>query len=346
MKIWQRHLTAHLIKTFLFFFLCIFFIYVTVDLSVHGVKFFAKSTFVEVAQYYLRTLATFFELFLSLAFLLAALRVLFDLNSHREMLALQMAGLSKKQLLTPFFLFATLLSSACYINTQWFAPGAQDTTLAFKGAHKEKKVKKIFLYSVSLEDNSELVYQSFNEEKKELFDVFWIRTPKDIWHMKYLETTPVKGHFVHHLVQNDLRQIEKTESFLTKDFPEIAWDKEAFLHKYVPFESRSISTLLLQARNTGAERPSIFSHLYYKLLTPLTPLLILFAIGPICMRFARNRPFFLIAACAIFSFIALKVILDGMLILGENQVLPALVAIWSPLLLALCISTPSFIKMR
>jgi len=346
MRIWQRHILLHLIKTFLFFVFCIFFVYVIVDLSVHGIRFFAKSSPIEVAQFYLRTLATLLELFLSLGFLLATLRVLIDLNTHRELIALQMAGLSKKQLLAPFFYFAVFLSLTCYVNSQWFAPGAQDTTHAFKGAHKEKRETKIHLFCISLADESELVYQSFDEAKKELFDVFWVRSPADIWHMKTLQTDSLKGHFVHHFVPNSANQIEKKESFTSRDFPEILWDSDAALHKYTPFESRSISTLFLQARSAHPERPSIFSHLYYKLLTPLIPLLILFGTAPICMRFSRSRPLFLIAACAIFSFIALKVVLDGMLILGENQVLPAPLAIWSPILLSLALLTPSFAKMR
>lgn len=346
MKIWQRHLFLHLAKTFLFSFLCIFFVYITVDLSVHGVKFFAKSSFREIALFYLQTLAALFELFCSLSFLLTALRVLFDLSSHREILALQMAGLSKQKLLLPFFLFAALLSCACYLNNESLLPYAQDVTAAFKGVHKENKTKQVPLYTIALEDGSTLVYQSFQEEKKELFDVFWVRSPKDIWHMKYLQTKPVVGRYVHHLVQTSEGLIVKSESYPEKTFPEISWDSHAMLDKHIPFESRPISTLVLQAFRNAQEKPSILSHLYYKLLTPLTPFLILFAISPTCMQFSRNRPFFFIAAGAIFGFIAMKVVLDGMLILGENQVLPAFLAIFAPLLLIFPFLIPSFIKMR
>ncbi len=341
MKIWQKHLLSQLIKTFLFFLFCIFAIYVIVDLSMHGIRFLSQSDFAEVALYYLHMFATLLETFLSLAFLLAVMRVLFDLNIHREIVALQMAGLSKKKLLTPFFFSAGFLSILFYINSQWIAPDAQDITDEFKDLHKRKRKKnteQTRVYSVSLEDESELVYLSFEKGKKELFDVFWIRTPNDIWHMKTLKVDSLKGSYVDHLTRNSAKQFEKTESYLTRDFPELPWDKDVVLHRFVPFENRPISTLLFQAYTDPADRGSVFSHLYYKLLMPLTPLLILLTMGPISMRYSRNLPFFLIAVCSLFGFVAFKVILDGMLILGENRVLPAALAIFTPFLLVLSIS--------
>jgi lipopolysaccharide export system permease protein len=350
MKIWQRHIFGRLIKTFLFFLFCIFFIYIVVDLSVHGVRFLSsgKTTFTQIAVYYLQTFAILLDLFLTLTFLLATMRVLFDLNTHRELVALQMAGLSKKSLLAPFFFFAAFLTLACYINSQWFAPDAQTIAKAFMFAqkNKEEKEKKVHVYSISLEDDSELVYQSFDRDQKELFDVFWVRTPNDIWHMKYLEIKPLCGRFVTHLTRNGQKQIEKSESFASRDFPEIPWNEETILQKFVPYQNRPISTLFSQALIASAERPRILSHLYYKLLAPLMPLLVLFAIGPISIHFSRNQPLFLITAASLFGFIALKVILDGMLILGENQVLPATLAILGPIALALAFSLPSFIRMR
>lgn len=350
MKIWRRHILGQLIQTFAFLFTCLFAIYVIVDLSVHGVRFLSsgQTTFAELFVYYLRTLSGLLELFLTLTFLLASMRVLFDLNNHRELVALQMAGLSKKRLLSPFFYFAAFLSTVCFINSQWFAPDAIDTAHDFMSAHKtkKKKVKAGRVCSIPLEDDSELVYQSFDREKKELFDVFWVRTPNDIWHMKYLTVEPLRGRFVNHLTRNGKRQIEKSESYLNRDFPEIPWNEEAILHKFVPYDNRPIATLFSQAIIDSADRHSVLTHLYYKLLAPLMPFLVLFCIGPISLRFSRNHPLFLIAAASLFGFIALKVILDGMLILGETHVLPSLLAIFGPAALVLAFSLPSYVRMR
>jgi lipopolysaccharide export LptBFGC system permease protein LptF len=348
MKLWQKHLFSQLIKTYFFLLFCIFAIYVIVDLSINGIDFLSTSTLSSLSLYYLHTFSGLLELFLSLTFLLATMRVLFDLNSHREIVALQMAGLSKKRLLSPFFIFASFLSSLCYLNSQFLAPEAQDNTFAFKKEHKEKKKKKAektHVSSLSLSDNSEVVYLDFNEETKELFDLFWIKTPSDIWHMKTLRIDTLEGRFVNHLTRNDAKQFEKAESYESHFFPDLPWDNEVIVHKFIPFENRPLSTLLIQFLSDSAEKASVASHLYYKLLLPLMPFLVLFAVSPISMRYSRNLPLFLIASCAIFGFIGIKVVLDGMLILAENQVLPPSLALLAPCALLLALSLPNFAQM-
>ncbi len=348
MKIWQKYLFKRLTKTFSFFLVCLLAIYIVIDLSAHGVRFLSKSSFSEITLFYLHSFASLLDLFFTLTFLLAVMRILIKLNTGRELVALQMAGISKKRLLSPFFVFAGFLSLLCYLNSQWFSPDAQELASTFKSSHKTKKnkVQKTPLFTVSLEDESELIYQSFEKEKKELFDVFWVRTEQDIWHMKTLKTDTLDGYYVNHLTRNGLKQFEKGESFLIKNFSELPWNEEIVLHRFVPYESRSISTLLLQACSYPADARIVFSHLYYKLIVPLMPFLVLFALGPIAMRYSRNQPIFLVAAYSIFTLIALKVILDGMLILGENQVLPSYVAILSPMAVVLLLSLPSFVRMR
>ena len=349
MKIWQKHILSKLIKTFFFLLICIFAIYVIVDLSVHGIRFLSKSGPAELANYYIHTFATLLDLFLSLTFLLSSLRVLYTLNAGREIVALQMAGLSKKKLLTPFFLFAGFLSIVSYSNSQWLSPDAEDSAHEFKTAvkpKKYKKTKKVHVNSSVLDDGSELVYQSYDKEKTELYDVFWIRSPNDIWHMKYLQIHPLQGRYVNHLTRNSAKQFENSESFALLDLPNLPWKDDVVLQKFVRYENRPLLTLLSQAFSHSTEKPSVFSHLYYKILVPLIPFLILFAIGPIALRFSRNHPLFLIVAASIFGLISLKIVLDGMLILGENQVLPAFVAIFGPVVVGLGCALPSFVKMR
>lgn len=351
MKIWHRYLFGHLIKTFLFILFCVFAIYVIVDLSVHGVRFLSRAatTFADLALYYLRSFARHLELFLPLTLLLASLKVLVDLNAHHELVALQMAGLSRKTLLRPFFAFAALLTFACYANSQWLAPDAQEAADAFRIQHsrKKKKVKREHVYNIALDDDSELVYQSFDEEKKELFDVFWIKSEGDIWHMKYLGIgrKHPQGRYVDHFQRNGKGQFEKTESFSEKSFPRLPWDDDATLERFIPFENRSLSTLLSQASALTADRPSIFCYLHYKIAVPLLPFFILIAISPIAMRFTRTRSTFLIVAVSLFTFVGLMIVLDGMLILGENQVIPGYLAIWGPIALLFAFSFPRFAKM-
>ena len=349
MRLWFRLLLFRLAGTFAFLLISLFFLYVIVDLSVNGVRFFSAETApVEIALYYVRNFAEHLEIFFPLGFLLAAMKVLFDLNLHRELVALQMAGLSKKKLLLPFFLFASLLSAGSYFNSQWLAPDAQEAASSFRLEHAKKKKKmREQVFPLSLEDGTELVYQSFDPQKNRFFDVFWLKAPDDIWHMKYLKADsqlPI-GLFVDRLSRNSSSQFEKKESFAEKAFPEIRWDETAPLQRFVPYENRPLATLFFQSRAESADKPCILSHLHYKLALPLLPFLILLSIGPFSLHFARSLPFFLFAACALFAFAALCTLLDGMLILGENRVLLPAVAIWTPFLLSFALSFRPFFKM-
>ncbi|MBX7066133.1 MAG: LptF/LptG family permease [Parachlamydiales bacterium] len=347
MKIWQKHIFSKLLKTFFFFLICLFVIFVIVDLSAHGIRFFSKVGYAEIFLYYLNTFSANLELFLSLVFLLSALRVLFELTSHRESVALQMAGISKKKLLAPFFFFASILAVLCVINCQWFAPHAGDFSDGFKTAYKaKKKPHEKKLYTVSLDDETEIVYHRFDKEKKELIDVFWVRSPIDIWHMKSLQLDGLEGRFVDHLTRNSSRLFEKTESFQTRCFKELPWNDETILNKFIPYDRRPLSTLFMQAFSRPADERIIFSHLYYKLLEPLLPFIILIGISPIVLRYTRSRPAFLITAIAIFAFLGFKSVIDGMLILGENQVLPSYIAIFSPVVILLSATMPSFARLR
>lgn len=345
MKIWQKYLLSKLFKTFLFLLLCLFGVYVIVDLSAHGIRFFSKTTISAVIFYYLNTFSTLLDLFFSLTFLLATLRVLFDLNGNREIVALQVAGISQKKLLFPFFFFAIVLGTISYINCQWLIPYSAEQSSHFKTAYKSKKKQKnAKLYTIALEDQSELVYKSFHPDKKQLSDVFWIRTPTDIWHMKTFLINSLEGEYVSHLERNSSFQFEKTESFPKRNFIELLLGSDLVLDRFIPYETRPLSSLLAQALARPADARIVFSHLYYKLLSPLIPLIVLIGIGPFAIRYSRIKPTFLIASLSIFCLLGLKTILDGMLILGENQVLPSYIAIFSPIAFALSLTLPNFVR--
>lgn len=304
---------------FSFLLFSFFFLYTLVDFSVHGIRFLSaeSSTFHRVLLYYWDTFSIHLDLFFTLAFLFTTLKVLYDCNHHQEFTALQMAGISKKKLFSPFVIFASLLSGLSYVNAEYFAPAALQTSESFRKEHRPKKIKTALLHSAVLADGSELVYQSFNQN--ELSDVFWIRNLDDIWHMKTVQLGSVPlGLNVDHFKRNE--KLEKVESYPFKEFPEL------------DLESKVEST-----------NPSLF---LYKLVTPLMPFLLLFAVGPLCMKFSRKKHLFLTAAGAIFGLITAKVILDGMLILGENQVLSPSMAILGPFTAMFSFSLFSFVRMR
>jgi len=350
MKIWERYLLVRLFFTTLFILGCIFSVYVLIDLSIHSVRFFADghANFLAVLMYYIHSFSMYLDLFLALAFLLSALKVLFDLNNHFELIALQMAGLSKQKLTRPLFIIAIILTLASYANAEWLAPNALESIESFRKVHakRKKQAQREHVHAVTLDDGSEVVYQRFDAHEKILSDAYWIKSADELWHMKTVELdhSPLLGRYVDHFTRNAKGQIAVAESFEIRLLPDLPLDARQALQKFIPFENRSLKTLVLQSCSSCADLEMIRAHLHYKLSLPLLPLLISLALPPVLLRFSRQLPVFIIAACSLFALIAIFTILDGMLILAENRVVNPAFAIWTPWAICLAASLRRFLK--
>ncbi len=345
--LYQRYLFDKIAKTFAFFLLCIFLIFTLLDLSIHGVRFFSHGLIgiIDIAIYYFYNFANYLEFFLPLTFLLGVLKVVLDLNTHNELVALQMAGLSRKKILVPFFIFAGLLTFVSYANQQWLAPKSQEFASGFRSKHtkRQKKADTPHLFSIPLEDKTELVYQEMNDN--ELFDVFWIKSSKDLWHMKFLKTGPsIEGRFVDRFQRTSEGKLEKTESFETKAFPDLVLDSDVHLQPFIPFENRPLSLLFTQALKQTSEKQNALCYLHHKLASPMLCFLVLILVTPFIMCFSRLKPLFLITASSLFVFVGFMTVLEGMFILAENHVISSFLAIWGPMLAAFAIGLPRFIK--
>lgn len=349
MKIWQRYIFKQLIQSFSFILTSILMIYIIIDFSIRGIKIlsFNSTSPLSIILNYLNYFSVYFDLFISISFLLSSLKVLIDCNKNQELTALQMAGLSKKRLLSPFFFLAMILFSASLINNQWLSPDAGDQAHSFRNTHSDHKVKKGKVFSLLLKDESELVYHNFCAETQELSDVYWLRSTQDIWHMKTLriDSNPPLAFFTDHLVRNESGLFEKRESFAERFFSELPWDLEATPQKFIPFENRPLVTLFKQAASPSSEKQNILAHLNYKLAWTFIPFFLLLAIAPKAFFFSRKNSSFLFIAYSLFGLITLTTLLNGMLILAENQVLPPALAIWSPLALSFVFVIRPFFKL-
>jgi lipopolysaccharide export LptBFGC system permease protein LptF len=343
MKIWQRYLFFSTLKFMLFFFFAIFLLYSLLDFSLHSSYFTDLKTipFLEFVRFYFHHFVIRLDLFLPLSFLLAIIKVLSDMNTHHELVALQMSGLSFAKLNVPIFfigLFATLL---CYGNFEFFTPKALTFIQDFKTTYYSKEPKKDHndVHVALLQDGSKLLYQTIDQEKKVLFDVFWLRSSQEILHCKILhfENSIPVGQFVDQFFFTS-RGFMKKNSYKKCSLEEmkIATLEETDLK--TPSENRSLSNLYnkLQEKTFSSqkEKPSLLSAFHHKLSMPLFSLLIFFALPPFCFRFSRNFHIFLLTAISLFVFISFYVLLHAVVILGENQVCSAPLAIWMPFLFA------------
>lgn len=350
MKIWIRYLLIRLFSTAIFILICLFGIYLVIDLSIHSVRFFAdgQAKTAAILLYYIHSYSVHLDLFFALSFLLSSLKVLFDLTHHLELVALQMAGLSKQRLTLPIFILAGVMSLTSYANAEWLSPQALDSIDTFRSEHakRKKQAQREHVHALTLDDGTEVIYQRFDSHEKNLFDTYWIKSPDEIWHMKILDLqqTPIVGRFVDHFLRNESGQIVIADSLRTRDFPEIPLNTADALQKFIPFENRPIATLFIQSFSHSADLEMIRSHLHYKIILPLLPVLIALALPPFILRFSRQIHTFLIAACSIFALVTAMTILDGLLILAENRVFNPFFAFWIPFFLSLFILVRRFLK--
>ncbi len=335
-KIWERKIFFNILNLALFFLFSIFVIVIIIDFSIHSAKLFAHSqtSFLLIVKYYLNLFVIQLNLFLSLTFLLAMIKILSDMNIHHELTALRMAGISSKMLSRPFILIALILIIISFINFEYF----YSDSLNFKDKFKETFLKKPTYNKkqlpnvIYLKDNTKLVYQKNNISKKELYDVYYIISNFDIWHAKYLyvNESNILGKYVDHLIKKD-DFFEKEKSYLTYNFKDIKFDKNAF--SFIPMENRSISTLFNQSRTKTIclkEKNELLSNLNYKLAMPLIPILIIISVFPYLITFSKNISIFYICVFSIFGFIIFYTIMDSALILAENSVLPPYIIMWLP----------------
>lgn len=341
MKIWKKMILKRLVSTFIFILFSIFFIYCLIDFSINNGKFLTKNlkaNLFDLIQYYLQNFSAHFDLFSPFSFLLATLKVFFDMNIHLEFTALQTAGLSRKKLLVPFAMVALFLSILGLANHEWIAPHASYVSSNYKlqFSKRAKGQEPLKLYSHVLEDGSEILYHS--QIDKTLSDFIWIQSNDEIWTMKTLDLITMEGKGVHH-IQRENRLLVQKESFETKAFLELRIDPETIAKSFIPYENRSISSLFTEKENRCVQ-----SYFHYRLATPLLPLFLLFALAPFGMTFSRTLPIFSIVILSISIFITIKTVFESLIILGENNLIHPL-CLWSPLLFIFVIFFHRFLKM-
>ena len=354
--IWERYIFKSLLKGFFLVLFCFFFLYALIDFSTHAHDFIihGKVVFSKIYTFYLYQFIKRLIILLPLALLIAAIRTLSSLNIHRELVAFQACGLKMKKLLRPLFLLGIFCALFSYANEQVFLPKSiayldQVKQEEGRGAlTKDHKKQFAVLY---LDDASKLIYQKFDKEKGAFFDVYWIRSFHDIWRMKYLSADPKNpvAEYADHIIRTKEGFLEKTESFEKISLPYLKWEESQLSKKQSSIKHQPISDLfLLTLKNDKRSfhlRGEIQTHFFHKVAMPLLPLLVLFGVIPFLISYSRNPPIFLIYGISIFAFVVFFTLMNALVIIGENQVLPPYIAIFSPFLLCFGVSYVKFRKM-
>lgn len=344
-KIWERYIFLDLLRCFLFFLFSFFLLYSLVDFSVNAADFI-KNNHLQIGKVLTHYMYQFFKrlpMLLPLALLISTIKVLFSLNIHRELVALQASGISIKQILRPFWILASLCCITGYITEEFIVPqsAAYLDAAKFDQSKLAKKSQKKPFTVLHLQDSSRLVYQNFNKEKQAFFDVYWIRSFNDIWRIKYLSADPLRplGEFADHIVRNEAGFLEKKESYQQCMLPSLKWKTTDLYKKQASPKHQKISQLaysyIRNEKESFHSKGEVPTYLFYKLIMPLMPFVILLGVAPHCVNYSRNPPIFLLYGISIFCFVVFFTLMDSLLIIGNNQTLPPLVVMGLPFLLLL-----------
>jgi lipopolysaccharide export system permease protein len=346
--IWKRHFFVELLKVFVLFIGCFYFLYVLIDYASHTkVLHTDQLAFLDIILYYACQFTKRADILLPIALMVATIKVLTTSNLRNEILALATGGIPLKKIMRPFLWAAFFCAALLYLNFQFLQPLSLSWVASFeeryfKGQGKMRASKQV--HALVLEDNTLLIYQTYDQEKRAFFDVFWLKSCDHFCRIQTLlphEKIPL-GKYVDSLMRTSDGEIVKLASYKETSFPDMRFDTKALFSALHPPRMQSISQLAhhLGGKQTRfgtakmtdreAEAATFF---YFKLAAPLICLLAVIGPAPYCLQFSRNLPVFLIYTLSLFGIITLFTFVNSSVILGESQVMPPILAIALPQML-------------
>ncbi|GAB4193050.1 MAG: hypothetical protein Tsb0015_15600 [Simkaniaceae bacterium] len=356
MKIWKRMILSDLLKSAIFILFSFFFVYVLMDISTHFNEIIkdANSSISTIVKYYSFHLSKRLDFLLPFSLLISILKCLNSMRGHHELVALQMAGISNKRLLAPFFQVSMISLFLLILNFEFIYPQATNFIEAFELSHlknpsaKHKKTAANAPLSVmKFHENQKIVYTKFEPQNNILKDVFYVMASDHVFHMKSLQIIPAPtGHFVSHFIKNEKNQWELKDSYPQKtfDFPGFLQNASDFL----PWDARSLSSLCRLSFSSQSyfqeNSEKIHSYLFFKSIKILFPMLVLIASAPFTFSYRRGRNDLPVYSLAIFGYIAFYVIAGALHILGEGGIVFPCLILLLPIMIFSIIFLPRFLK--
>jgi lipopolysaccharide export system permease protein len=341
-KIWERYFLKEVLKTFFLFLVCFYGIYVLIDYTNHSRTIHYNATDSPIKAFCLYYACEFInrsEVLIPFAILLGTIRTLCKLNEHNELVALMASGVKMSQLLRPFLMLGLFFTGLMYVNMEYVFPPASRELKYFDDAHAKQKKRKagpLAVEHVILEDQSTLLFQSYDATQKYFFDVYWVRSIDDVYKMKqlYPYASPPVGYFVEHLLRNEQGELVIVASQEKATFPDLIFNAKRLKDSLVQPESMSLSALWDQLPNhqeaQSEKEARLLAAFHRKLALPWLCLLAVVAPAPFCLRFSRQFPVFLVYASSLFGLIGIYILIDAAHVLGRRQVMDPLYALWTP----------------
>lgn len=355
--IWQRYFLKQFTSIFFLFLFCFYGLYVLIDYASHTSALAHHQVQIhwyDMARYYLYVFSSRAEILLPLALLIAFVKTVCTLNSNQELVALMASGTSLKKLMLPFLFMGLLCMGIMYTNEQFLLPQALKKLRLIEDATKHQKTRHtppLTVRQVKFEDGSLLLFQDYDTAKERFFDVYWIPSIDHIYRIKYLspyQAVPT-GFFVDELVRQPNGELLQEASYPEFAFASMQFNQELLQSTILDADMFSLTDLFEQAHPISSisneKESKILTALYWKLALPWLCVLAILAPAPLCVRFSRQLPIFLIYVCTLFGLIAFYMFMDATQVIAKRQVLDPAWAIWGPFLSVFGIFGWRFAKM-
>lgn len=340
--IWERLFIKEVLKTFLLFLGIFYALYTLIDYASHMSGASYHHIQLKIGEFFTHYLCEFVlraEILIPFAFLIAVVRVLSQLNSQNELVALLTAGYSKKRLLRPFMFLAIIIVFFLYLNTQIFTPIASKRLQRFDEKYTREKPKideRRMIHHLLLEDGSTLLYRTFDQKSAKFEEVFWIRSIDEVWRIASLKPhpSPPFAEYVEIFKRSGKDLLTLASAKEEMEISELRFNKKRLMETITPADELSLTNLFKNLRKSSSSNSEkearLYTSFYRKLALPWLALLAVIGVAPFCLYFTRQLSIFLIYTGAIFGLVAIYLIMDAATVLGERQVVSPFAAIFVP----------------
>lgn len=337
--IWERYFYRQLFKSAALFLLIFYGLYVLIDYSSHlsGVHYHhSKLKIKEFIIHYLSEFSGRADILIPFALLIGTIHTLCQLNVHSELVALLASGISLHRLLRPFLMIGFGGVLFLYVNNELILPKALKNISHLGTKYAQKKAKslgQLKANTLQLKNGGVMVYREFDPVSRQFFEVYYLPSLSDIWRIEVLDQQ--KGSLCDHF-KAEKGILTYQNSYASFSFPELLIDEKQLSETIAQNLELPLSTLIQEApkeslalENEKAARN--LTALYQKLALPWLALIAIIGPAPNLLRFSRQLPIFFIFALGIFGLVAIYLIMDAAILLGERQVLSPSIAIFGPM---------------
>lgn len=327
-----------IIKAMFFCLASFYLLYILIDYSSRISSYQAiRFEWMMLAEYYGLIFIRRLDVLLPFALLIATASTLQTIWQLHGWVPLLLGGKSIRRLMFPFYTVAVLASIFLLYNEQTLIPLAMKRLNHLESLyfHKGEGISELNTRSIlRLKDGQVLFFDAFDAKSETLFDVWYLPTWNEIWHMEKLDISqkvPL-GTTIDHFEKEEL-SITNKGFFETKDFEGMHVGWQDLLESAIDPLNLSISDLFLHLKNdylSPQERAEFTATFLKKILYPMLAILAVLAIVPYFVTFKREASFFLYYLGAVLAFIGFYLLVSSLYVIAAANVFSPYLALVLP----------------